>query len=56
MGGAYITCPLYTKDISEDSVRGILGSLVSIFLIIRSKPKFKRVSKDKQKEPQTRNL
>ncbi|XP_026318323.1 solute carrier family 2, facilitated glucose transporter member 8-like [Hyposmocoma kahamanoa] len=33
MGGAYITCPLYTKDISEDSIRGALGSLVSTFPI-----------------------
>ncbi|XP_026318283.1 facilitated trehalose transporter Tret1-like [Hyposmocoma kahamanoa] len=31
MGGAYVTCPLYTKDISEDSVRGLLGSLVILF-------------------------
>ncbi|KAI5641235.1 sugar transporter domain-containing protein [Phthorimaea operculella] len=31
MGGAYVTCPLYTKEISSDSVRGILGSFVILF-------------------------
>ncbi|XP_049880007.1 facilitated trehalose transporter Tret1-like [Pectinophora gossypiella] len=31
MGGAYVTCPLYTKEISEDSIRGVLGSLVVLF-------------------------
>lgn len=29
MAGSYVTCPLYTKEISEDSVRGLLGSVVS---------------------------
>lgn len=28
MAGSYVTCPLYTKEISEDSIRGMLGSLV----------------------------
>ncbi|XP_026750534.1 facilitated trehalose transporter Tret1-like [Galleria mellonella] len=31
MAGAYVTCPLYTKEISEDSIRGSLGSLVILF-------------------------
>lgn len=30
MAGAYVTCPLYTKEISSNSVRGMLGTLVSI--------------------------
>ncbi|CAB3244969.1 unnamed protein product [Arctia plantaginis] len=31
MAGSYVTCPLYTKEISEDSVRGMLGSLIIVF-------------------------
>ncbi|XP_075985094.1 facilitated trehalose transporter Tret1-like [Anticarsia gemmatalis] len=31
MAGSYVTCPLYTKEISEDSVRGMLGSLIVLF-------------------------
>ncbi|XP_075985093.1 facilitated trehalose transporter Tret1-like [Anticarsia gemmatalis] len=31
MAGSYVTCPLYTKEISENSIRGMLGSLVIIF-------------------------
>ncbi|XP_063629040.1 facilitated trehalose transporter Tret1-like [Cydia splendana] len=31
MAGAYVTCPLYTKEISEDSIRGVLGTLVILF-------------------------
>ncbi|KAM3958183.1 LOW QUALITY PROTEIN: solute carrier family 2, facilitated glucose transporter member 6-like [Aphomia sociella] len=31
MAGAYVTCPLYMKEISEDSIRGSLGSLVILF-------------------------
>ncbi|XP_062530191.1 solute carrier family 2, facilitated glucose transporter member 6 [Bombyx mori] len=31
MAGSYVTCPLYTKEISEDSVRGLLGSVVTLF-------------------------
>ncbi|XP_075985726.1 facilitated trehalose transporter Tret1-like [Anticarsia gemmatalis] len=31
MGGAYVTCPLYTKEISEDVIRGMLGSMVILF-------------------------
>ncbi|KOB78949.1 Galectin [Operophtera brumata] len=27
MAGAYVTCPLYTKEISENCIRGILGSM-----------------------------
>ncbi|KOB57894.1 Uncharacterized protein OBRU01_25769, partial [Operophtera brumata] len=28
MAGAYVTCPLYTKEISENCIRGILGSML----------------------------
>ncbi|CAB3246554.1 unnamed protein product [Arctia plantaginis] len=31
MGGAYVICPLYTKEISEDAVRGMLGCMVILF-------------------------
>ncbi|XP_026728057.1 facilitated trehalose transporter Tret1-like [Trichoplusia ni] len=31
MAGAYVTCPLYTKEISSNSVRGMLGTLVILF-------------------------
>lgn len=31
MAGSYVTCPLYTKEISEDSIRGALCSLVVLF-------------------------
>ncbi|XP_028178567.1 facilitated trehalose transporter Tret1-like [Ostrinia furnacalis] len=31
MGGSYVTCPLYTKEISQDCIRGFLGSLVILF-------------------------
>ncbi|KAJ0171614.1 hypothetical protein K1T71_013164 [Dendrolimus kikuchii] len=31
MAGCYVTCPLYTKEISEDSIRGALCSLVTLF-------------------------
>lgn len=29
MAASYVVCPVYTKEISENSIRGILGSLVS---------------------------
>ncbi|XP_047989536.1 facilitated trehalose transporter Tret1-like isoform X2 [Leguminivora glycinivorella] len=29
--GAYVTCPLYTKEISQDTIRGFLGTLVILF-------------------------
>ncbi|CAH0596888.1 unnamed protein product [Chrysodeixis includens] len=31
MAGVYVTCPLYTKEISSNEVRGMLGSLVILF-------------------------
>ncbi|XP_050552133.1 solute carrier family 2, facilitated glucose transporter member 6-like isoform X3 [Spodoptera frugiperda] len=31
MAGAYVTCPLYTKEISSANVRGTLGTLVILF-------------------------
>ncbi|XP_045495168.1 facilitated trehalose transporter Tret1-like [Colias croceus] len=31
MAGSYVTCPIYTKEISDDNVRGVLGSLVVLF-------------------------
>ncbi|XP_072948214.1 facilitated trehalose transporter Tret1-like [Epargyreus clarus] len=31
MGGSFVTCPLYTKEISDDSIRGALGCLVILF-------------------------
>ncbi|XP_026750546.1 facilitated trehalose transporter Tret1-like [Galleria mellonella] len=31
MAGAFVTCPLYTKEISEDSIRGSLASFVILF-------------------------
>lgn len=31
MAGAYVTCPLYTKEISSANVRGMLGTLVILF-------------------------
>lgn len=29
MAGSFVTCPIYTKEISDDSIRGALGCLVS---------------------------
>lgn len=34
MSGCYVTCPIYTKEISEDSIRGALGCLVILNLLI----------------------
>ncbi|XP_050356148.1 facilitated trehalose transporter Tret1-like [Nymphalis io] len=31
MAGCYVTCPIYTKEISDDSIRGALGCLVILF-------------------------
>ncbi|XP_053617843.1 solute carrier family 2, facilitated glucose transporter member 6-like isoform X2 [Plodia interpunctella] len=31
MSGVYVICPLYTKEISEDSIRGFLGTLLIFF-------------------------
>ncbi|XP_045455818.1 facilitated trehalose transporter Tret1-like [Melitaea cinxia] len=31
MSGCYVTCPIYTKEISDDSIRGALGCLVILF-------------------------
>ncbi|KAL0812095.1 hypothetical protein ABMA28_009479 [Loxostege sticticalis] len=31
MAGSYVTCPVYTKEISQDHIRGLLGSLVVVF-------------------------
>ncbi|XP_037298082.1 facilitated trehalose transporter Tret1-like [Manduca sexta] len=31
MAGCYVTCPLYTKEISQDCIRGFLGSLTILF-------------------------
>ncbi|XP_013194441.2 solute carrier family 2, facilitated glucose transporter member 6 [Amyelois transitella] len=31
MAGVYVICPLYTKEISEDSIRGFLGTLLIFF-------------------------
>ncbi|CAH3877865.1 unnamed protein product [Pieris brassicae] len=30
MAGAYVTCPIYTKEISDDSIRGALGCLIVV--------------------------
>lgn len=29
MAGSSVTCPIYVKEISDDSIRGALGCLVS---------------------------
>lgn len=29
MAGSFVICPIYTKEISDDSIRGALGCLVS---------------------------
>ncbi|XP_041988256.1 facilitated trehalose transporter Tret1-like [Aricia agestis] len=34
MAGAMVTCPMYTKEISDDSIRGSLGCLVIMFQTI----------------------
>ncbi|XP_041988244.1 facilitated trehalose transporter Tret1-like [Aricia agestis] len=31
MAGSFVTCPMYTKEISDDSIRGSLGCLVILF-------------------------
>ncbi|CAH2108550.1 unnamed protein product [Euphydryas editha] len=31
MSGCYVTCPIYTKEISDDSIRGSLGCLIILF-------------------------
>ncbi|XP_034827053.1 facilitated trehalose transporter Tret1-like [Maniola hyperantus] len=31
MSGCYVTCPIYTKEISDDGIRGALGCLVILF-------------------------
>ncbi|XP_013161398.1 PREDICTED: facilitated trehalose transporter Tret1-like [Papilio xuthus] len=31
MAGSYVTCPIYTKEISENHIRGTLGCLVILF-------------------------
>ncbi|XP_038214623.1 facilitated trehalose transporter Tret1-like [Zerene cesonia] len=31
MAGCFVTCPIYTKEISDDNIRGALGSLVVLF-------------------------
>ncbi|CAG9570594.1 unnamed protein product [Danaus chrysippus] len=31
MAGSYVTCPIYTKEISDDNIRGALGCLVILF-------------------------
>ncbi|CAG4952149.1 unnamed protein product [Parnassius apollo] len=31
MAGCYVTCPTYTKEISEDNMRGALGCLIILF-------------------------
>lgn len=31
MSGCYIICPIYTKEISEDSIRGALGCFIILF-------------------------
>ncbi|XP_045447507.1 facilitated trehalose transporter Tret1-like [Melitaea cinxia] len=31
MSGCYVTCPIYTKEISDDSIRGALGCLIILF-------------------------
>ncbi|KAL4717735.1 hypothetical protein ACJJTC_000884 [Scirpophaga incertulas] len=31
MGGCFVLCPTYTKEISQDSIRGFLGSMVILF-------------------------
>ncbi|XP_072948169.1 facilitated trehalose transporter Tret1-like [Epargyreus clarus] len=32
MSGCYVICTVYTKEISEDSIRGALGCMVSLFI------------------------
>ncbi|CAH0717994.1 unnamed protein product, partial [Brenthis ino] len=36
MSGAYVTCTTYTKEISDDSIRGTLGCLITLFQTIGS--------------------
>lgn len=32
LAGCYVVAPLYTKEISEDSIRGAMGSLVRMWI------------------------
>lgn len=44
MSGCYVTCPIYTKEISEDSIRGALGCLVGIMYDFSETSEKKKIS------------